>query len=183
MARTIRLSASEAERLALWAGRKAAFPAVGRLAPDYICMDGTIPRARLPQVLSRMKALSKRFGLAIVNVFHAGDGNLHPLILFDANKPGDVEKAEGLGAAILELCVEMGGVLSGEHGIGVEKRDLMGKMFSPEDLNQQMRVKCAFDPGQNLNPGKVFPTLHACVELGRMHVHRGRLPFPSLPRL
>jgi glycolate oxidase len=183
MARTIRLSASEAERLAFWAGRKAAFPAVGRLSPDYICMDGTIPRGRMPEMLSRMKALSKRAGLAIVNVFHAGDGNLHPLILFDANKPGDLEKTEALGAAILELCVEMGGVLSGEHGIGVEKRDLMGKMFGEEDLNQQMRVKCAFDPGQALNPGKVFPTLHACVELGRMHVHRGRLPFPSLPRL
>ena len=179
----VRLSNSDEERLALWAGRKAAFPAVGRLAPDYICMDGTIPRRALPQILTRMKALSARFGLPIVNVFHAGDGNLHPLILFDANKDGDVEKAEELGAAILELCVEMGGVLSGEHGIGLEKRDLMGRMFTVEDLNQQMRLKCAFDPAQRLNPGKVFPTLHACVELGRLHVHRGRLPFPSLPRL
>jgi glycolate oxidase len=182
-ASTIRLSTTEAERLAFWSGRKAAFPAVGRLAPDYVCMDGTIPRRKLPEMLTRMKALSQHFGLPIVNVFHAGDGNLHPLILFDSMKPGDVENAEGLGAAILELCVEMGGVLSGEHGIGVEKRDLMTKMFGAEDLDQQMRVKCAFDPAQRLNPGKVFPTLHACVELGKMHVHRGRLPFPSLPRL
>jgi glycolate dehydrogenase FAD-linked subunit len=182
-ATTIRFSGSDEERLALWAGRKAAFPAVGRLAPDYICMDGTIPRRTLPRMLREMKALSGRFGLPLVNVFHAGDGNLHPLILFDANKPGDVEKAEELGAAILTLCVEMGGVLSGEHGIGVEKRDLMGKMFGEEDLNQQMRLKCAFDPAGRLNPGKIFPTLHACVELGRMHVHRGRLPFPALPRL
>lgn len=179
----IRFSNSDAERLALWSGRKAAFPAVGRLAPDYICMDGTIPRRALPEILRKMAALSTQFGLAIVNVFHAGDGNIHPLILFDANKDGDVAKAEALGAAILELCVAMGGVLSGEHGIGLEKRDLMAKMFSADDLKQQERLKCAFDPGQLLNPGKVFPTLHACVELGKMHVHRGRLPFPALPRM
>jgi glycolate oxidase len=178
-----RLSANEPERQRLWAGRKAAFPAVGRLAPDYICMDGTIPRRRLAEVLGRMRALSAATGLAVVNVFHAGDGNLHPLILFDSEKLGDTERAQELGAAILKLCVEVGGVLSGEHGIGVEKRDLMGLMFSGDDLSQQQRLKCAFDPLGALNPGKVFPTLHACVELGRMHVHRGALPFPALPRL
>jgi glycolate oxidase len=179
----IRFSADEAERLKLWAGRKAAFPAVGRLAPDYICMDGTIPRGKLAEVLGAMRGLAQKAGLAVVNVFHAGDGNLHPLILFDEEKPGDTDRAQQLGADILKLCVDAGGVLTGEHGVGVEKRDLMGLMFSEDDLKQQQRVKCAFDPGQALNPGKVFPTLHACVELGRMHVHRGSLPFPALPRL
>lgn len=181
-ASALRVSQSEAERQAFWAGRKNAFPAVGRLAPDYFCMDGTIPRRALVQVLARMGTLARGRGLGLVNVFHAGDGNLHPLILFDANKPGDVEQAEALGADILKLCVEVGGVLTGEHGVGVEKRDLMGEMFSDDDLKQQERIKCAFDPHHQLNPGKMFPTLHACVELGRMHVHRGRLPFPSLPR-
>ena len=179
----IRFSADERERLHLWAGRKAAFPAVGRLAPDYICMDGTIPRSKLPEVLRAMRKLAEKAGLAVVNVFHAGDGNLHPLILFDSEKPGDTDRAQTLGADILKLCVDAGGVLSGEHGIGVEKRDLMGLMFSEDDLKQQQRLKCAFDPASMLNPGKVFPTLHACVELGRMHVHRGSLPFPNLPRL
>jgi glycolate oxidase len=179
---TCRASASEEERLLFWAGRKAAFPAVGRISPDYYCMDGTIPRARLPQVLKRMRELSAAYGLAVANVFHAGDGNLHPLILYDANKPGELEKTEAFGAEILKLCVEVGGVLTGEHGVGVEKRDLMPAMFSEADLNQQQRLKCAFDEGGLLNPGKVFPTLHRCAELGRLHVHAGRVAFPDLPR-
>ena len=179
---TLRASESEEERLRFWLGRKSAFPAVGRISPDYYCMDGTIPRARLAEVLSRMSALSARHGLRVANVFHAGDGNLHPLILYDANAPGELETAEAFGADILKLCVEVGGVLSGEHGIGVEKRDLMGEMFDEVDLNQQQRLKCAFDPDGLLNPGKMFPQLHRCAELGRMHIHRGKVPFPDLPR-
>jgi glycolate oxidase len=177
-----RTSETEAERLTFWAGRKAAFPAIGRISPDYLCMDGTIPRHRLPEVLTRMAELSEKHGLRVANVFHAGDGNLHPLILYDANAPEELEKAEDFGADILRLCVEVGGVLTGEHGVGVEKRDLMPAMFSEEDLKQQQRVKCAFDPDGLLNPGKVFPLLHRCAELGRMHIHRGRMPFPDLPR-
>jgi glycolate oxidase len=177
-----RASTSEEERLLFWAGRKAAFPAVGRISPDYYCMDGTIPRARLPQVLARMRELSQHYGLAVANVFHAGDGNLHPLILYDANKPGELERTERFGADILRLCVEVGGVLTGEHGVGVEKRDLMPAMFSEADLAQQQRLKCAFDEQGLLNPGKVFPTLHRCAELGRMHVHAGRVAFPDIPR-
>jgi glycolate oxidase len=177
-----KISASEAERLAFWAGRKAAFPAVGSLAPDYFCMDGTIPRHRLAAVLNRIRELSKKHGLRVANVFHAGDGNLHPLILFDANRPDELARAEALGADILLLCVEMGGVLTGEHGVGIEKRDLMPAMFSEIDLAQQIRVKCAFDPDHLLNPGKVFPVLHRCAEMGRLHVSGGRLPFPELPR-
>jgi len=179
---SVRASESEDERLLFWAGRKAAFPAVGRISPDYYCMDGTIPRGKLPIVLGRMRELSEQFGLRVANVFHAGDGNLHPLILYDANKPGELEAAEQLGAEILKLCVEVGGVLTGEHGVGVEKRDLMPTMFSETDLQQQQRVKCAFDPDALLNPGKMFPELHRCAELGRLHVHRGQLPFPDLPR-
>ena len=175
-------SRSEQERLLFWAGRKAAFPAVGRISPDYYCMDGTIPRAQLPVVLKRMKEMSAKYGLRVANVFHAGDGNLHPLILYDANKPGELEKTEKFGAEILKLCVEVGGVLTGEHGVGVEKRDLMYTMFSETDLNQQQRVKCAFDSKGLLNPGKVFPQLHRCAELGRLHVHAGKLPFPDIPR-
>ncbi len=181
-ASSIRASGSEEERLKFWAGRKAAFPAVGRISPDYFCMDGTIPRGKLPAVLSRMAELSQRFGLRVANVFHAGDGNLHPLILYDANVPGELETAEEFGAEILKLCVEVGGVLTGEHGVGVEKRDLMGVMFSEDDLKHQQRVKCAFDPEGRLNPGKVFPILHRCAELGRMHVHGGKMPFPDIPR-
>ncbi|MFY9351104.1 MAG: FAD-linked oxidase C-terminal domain-containing protein [Sphingobium sp.] len=177
-----RTSRDEAERLAFWAGRKAAFPAVGRLAPDYYCMDGTIPRRRLPEVLERMAALSERYGLGVANVFHAGDGNLHPLILYDANRPGELDRAEAFGNDILRLCVEVGGVLTGEHGVGVEKRDLMPEMFGETDLAQQQRIKCAFDPDLLLNPGKMFPVLHRCAELGRMHVHKGAVPFPELPR-
>jgi glycolate oxidase len=181
-ATTVRTSASEAERLAFWAGRKAAFPAVGRIAPDYYCMDGTIPRRELPHVLTRISEMAADYGLGVANVFHAGDGNLHPLILYDADKPGQLEAAEAFGADILKLCVAVGGVLTGEHGVGVEKRDLMGEMFTATDLACQQRLKCAFDPDLLLNPGKVFPTLHRCAELGRMHVHRGQLAFPELPR-
>ncbi len=179
---TLRASQDEAERIAFWAGRKAAFPAVGRISPDYYCMDGTIPRRRLPEVLERMAELSEQYGLGVANVFHAGDGNLHPLILYDANQPGQLERAEAFGSDILRLCVEVGGVLTGEHGVGVEKRDLMPVMFSEADLDHQQRLKCAFDPQSLLNPGKVFPTLHRCAELGRMHIHRGELPHPELPR-
>ena len=181
-ATTLRASNSEQERLLLWAGRKAAFPAMGRISPDYLCMDGTIPRAMLPRVLQRMREMSHTYGLRVANVFHAGDGNLHPLILYDANAPGELERAEAFGAAILKLCVEVGGVLTGEHGVGVEKRDLMPVMFSETDLAQQQRLKCAFDAEGLLNPGKVFPTLHRCAELGRMHVSGGALPFPDIPR-
>ncbi len=179
---SMRVSNSEAERASFWAGRKAAFPAVGRISPDYYCMDGTIPRHQLPKVLGRMNELSQQYGLRVANVFHAGDGNLHPLILYDANVPGELEKAEDFGSDILTLCVEVGGVLTGEHGVGVEKRDLMPTMFTETDLNHQQRVKCAFDPEGLLNPGKVFPELHRCAELGRMHIHRGQVPFPDIPR-
>ncbi|HXQ41885.1 MAG TPA: FAD-linked oxidase C-terminal domain-containing protein [Candidatus Udaeobacter sp.] len=177
-----RVSRDEAERQRFWAGRKAAFPAVGRISPDYYCMDGTIPRRRLPEVLAKMQAMSRACGLRVANVFHAGDGNLHPLILYDANKPGELETAEAFGADILRLCVAVGGVLTGEHGVGVEKRDLMGEMFNETDLAQQERLKCAFDSEGLLNPGKMFPVLHRCAELGRMHVSAGKLPHPELPR-
>ncbi|MBV8594205.1 MAG: FAD-binding protein [Caulobacteraceae bacterium] len=181
-ARSARASADEAERLAFWAGRKAAFPAVGRLAPDYYCMDGTIPRAALPGVLARIEEMSAAYGLKVANVFHAGDGNLHPLILYDANVPGELETAEAFGAEILKLCVAVGGVLTGEHGVGVEKRDLMEVQFAEADLDQQRRLKRAFDAAELFNPGKVFPTLHRCAELGRVHVHGGATRFPDLPR-
>ena len=179
---TCRISNSEVERNLFWAGRKAAFPAVGRISPDYLCMDGTIPRGKLPEALARIRELSVKYDLRVANVFHAGDGNLHPLILYDANKPGEMERAEAFGADILRVCVKLGGVLTGEHGVGIEKRDLMPEMFSEIDLNQQQRLKCAFDAQGLLNPGKVFPTLHRCAELGRMHVHGGKLAFPDLPR-
>ena len=181
-ATSVRVSTSEEERQKFWAGRKAAFPAVGRISPDYYCMDGTIPRRALPLVLNRINEMSAHHGLRVANVFHAGDGNLHPLILYDANKPGELEKAEEFGSDILRLCVEVGGVLTGEHGVGVEKRDLMEVQFDEDDLRQQQRVKCAFDPDSLLNPGKVFPKLHRCAELGRVHIHRGQIPFPDLPR-
>jgi glycolate oxidase len=179
---TLRISETEQERMLFWAGRKAAFPAVGRISADYMCMDGTIPRKRLPEVLRGMNELSEKHRLRVANVFHAGDGNLHPLILFDANVDDELERAEAFGADILRLCVEVGGVLTGEHGVGVEKRDLMGAMFSDTDLAIQQRLKCAFDRDGLLNPGKVFPVLHACAELGRMRVTNGQLSFPELPR-
>ncbi len=179
---TSRVSKNEAERELFWAGRKAAFPAVGRISPDYYCMDGTIPRKTLPLVLSRMRDMSDKYRLRVANVFHAGDGNLHPLIMYDANKADELHRAEEFGADILRLCVEVGGVLTGEHGVGVEKRDLMDTMFNEDDLNQQQRLKCAFDPRALLNPGKVFPQLCRCAELGRVHVHRGQVRFPDLPR-
>jgi glycolate oxidase len=181
-AASCRVSQSESERLIFWAGRKAAFPAVGRISPDYYCVDGTIPRKKLSEVLRHMAELSRRHGLRVANVFHAGDGNLHPLILYDANQPGELERAEEFGADILRHCVAVGGVLTGEHGVGVEKRDLMGTMFTAADLDQQMRVKCAFDSEGLLNPGKVFPQLRRCAELGRVHVHHGQTAFPELPR-
>jgi glycolate oxidase len=178
----VRASTSEEERMTFWAGRKAAFPAVGRMSPDYYCMDGTIPRNKLPIVLRRIAELSEHYGLRVANVFHAGDGNLHPLILYDANNPGELEKTEEFGSEILKLCVEVGGVLTGEHGVGVEKRDLMDTMFDEDDLKHQQRIKCAFDPDGALNPGKVFPVLHRCAELGRVHVHKGQHRFPDIPR-
>ncbi len=178
----LKVSTSEAERLLFWSGRKAAFPAVGRISPDYLCMDGTIPRKKLPEVLRGISDLSVRHGLRVANVFHAGDGNLHPLILFDSNVADELERAEKFGADILRLCVKVGGVLTGEHGVGVEKRDLMPEMFSEDDLAAQMRVKCAFDEQGLLNPGKVFPTLHRCADMGMMRVSGGAVPFPDLPR-
>ncbi len=181
-ATSCRVSNSEEERLLFWAGRKAAFGAVGRISPDYYCMDGTIPRRRVSDVLARIKQMEAEHGLRCANVFHAGDGNLHPLILYDANRPGELDRAEAFGNDILRLCVEVGGVLTGEHGVGVEKRDLMGTMFTETDLDQQMRLKCAFDPDSLLNPGKVFPQLCRCAELGRVHVHAGQTRFPELPR-
>ncbi len=181
-ATTLRVSGSEAERVLFWSGRKAAFPAVGRISPDYLCMDGTIPKKRLPEVLRGISELGVKHDLRIANVFHAGDGNLHPLILFDANKPGELDRAKACGDDILRLCVNVGGVLTGEHGVGIEKRDLMSEMFSAEDLAVQMRVKCAFDDKGLLNPGKVFPTLHRCADMGMLQVTGGKLPFADIPR-
>ncbi|MEA3642733.1 MAG: FAD-linked oxidase C-terminal domain-containing protein [Lamprobacter sp.] len=178
----VRTAADDAERLRFWKGRKAAFPAVGRISPDYYCMDGTIPRRQLGPVLNRIAELSAEVGLPVANVFHAGDGNLHPLILYDANNPGELEQAESLGGAILELCVEVGGTVTGEHGVGVEKLNQMCVQFNSAELTQMHAVKAAFDPKGLLNPGKAVPTLHRCAEFGAMHVHHGELKFPELPR-
>ena len=178
----VRVARDEEERARFWAGRKASFPAVGRLSPDYYCMDGTIPRRELPKVLTRTAELSEEYGLRVVNVFHAGDGNLHPLILYDANRPGELEQVEELGAKILELCVEVGGTISGEHGVGVEKIDQMCVQFAATELQHFHAVKSAFDAAGLLNPGKAVPTLTRCAELGGMHVHGGELPFPDLER-
>ena len=178
----VRVSRDEADRLRMWAGRKAAFPAVGRLSPDYYCMDGTIPRRHLAKVLRRISDLSKEYGLAVANVFHAGDGNLHPLILYNANKPGELEKTEELGGKILEFCIEVGGTVTGEHGVGVEKINQMCLQFTRVELEQFHALKAAFDPRGLLNPGKAVPTLSRCAEFGRMHVHGGKLVHPELER-
>jgi glycolate oxidase len=178
----LQVSRDEAERQRFWAGRKAAFPAMGRLSPDYYCMDGTIPRRHLAKVLADIGALSAEYGLPICNVFHAGDGNLHPLILYDANRPGELERTEELGGRILELCVAVGGTITGEHGVGLEKINQMCVQFNGDELEQFHAVKRAFDPHGLLNPGKAIPTLHRCAEFGAMHVHQGRLPHPELER-
>jgi glycolate oxidase len=178
----IRTAKDEAERLTFWKGRKAAFPAVGRISPDYYCMDGTIPRKRLPEVLKTIAELSTEYGLPVANVFHAGDGNLHPLILYDANKPGELERTEEFGGKILELCVKVGGTITGEHGVGMEKINQMCVQFESAELTQFHAVKNAFDKKGLLNPGKAVPTLHRCAEFGAMHIHRGELPFPELER-
>ncbi len=178
----VRTASSEEERIAFWKGRKSAFPAVGRISPDYYCMDGTIPRKQLPTVLHEIGVLSRHYELPVANVFHAGDGNLHPLILYDANKPGELEKTEEFGGKILELCVEVGGTITGEHGVGMEKLNQMCVQFKPLELQQFHAVKHAFDPDELLNPGKAVPTLHCCAEFGAMHVHHGELKFPELER-
>ncbi len=178
----VRQAETEAERRKFWAGRKAAFPAVGRISPDYYCMDGTIPRRRLAEVLKGIADLSQAYGLGVANVFHTGDGNLHPLILYDANHPGELERAEEFGVRILELCVAAGGTVTGEHGVGMEKLDPMCLQFSPEELAQFHAVKAAFDPKGLLNPGKAIPTLPRCAEFGAMHVHQGAVPHPELER-
>jgi glycolate oxidase len=178
----VRVSQSEAERLKFWAGRKAAFPAVGRISPDYYCMDGTIPRKRLAEVLAGIAAMEKKYGLRCANVFHAGDGNLHPLIMYDANVEGELGRAEEFGGEILELCVKLGGTITGEHGVGVEKIKQMCVQFSPAELEMFHAVKRAFDEHALLNPGKAVPTNHRCAEYGKMHVRGGKLPFPDLPR-
>lgn len=178
----LHMAQSEAERLLLWKGRKSAFPAVGRLSPDYYCIDGTIPRRELATVLSRMDELSKEYNLRIANVFHAGDGNLHPLIMYDASVEGETERTERLGSAILQLCVAVGGTVTGEHGVGVEKINEMCVQFDTPTLNQFHAVKAAFDPDGLLNPGKVIPTLQRCAEFGAMHVHHGQVPHPDIER-
>ncbi|HEY1028117.1 MAG TPA: glycolate oxidase subunit GlcD [Pseudomonas sp.] len=178
----VRLARDESERVKFWAGRKNAFPAVGRISPDYYCMDGTIPRRELPGVLRGIAELSEEYGLRVANVFHAGDGNMHPLILFDANVPGELERAEAIGGKILELCVKVGGSITGEHGVGREKINQMCAQFNSDEITLFHAVKAAFDPTGLLNPGKNIPTLHRCAEFGAMHVHHGQLPFPELER-
>jgi glycolate oxidase len=181
-AASIHIAKTASERARLWAGRKSAFPAVGRISPDYYCMDGTIPRKHLAHVLQKINDFSQQYGLGVANVFHAGDGNLHPLILYDANRPGELEKAERFGADILALCVKVGGSITGEHGVGHEKLDSMCVQFAEAELEVFHAVKRAFDPDELLNPGKAVPTLHRCAELGAMHVHHGQLSHPELPR-
>jgi glycolate oxidase len=181
-ATAIRVSKDERERLLLWSGRKASFPAIGRITPDYYCMDGTIPRRALAEVLLRIEALSEQYQLRCANVFHAGDGNLHPLIMFDANKPDEIRRTEAFGADILELCIAVGGTITGEHGVGVEKLPQMCVQFAPGELECFLGIKAAFDPQMLLNPGKGVPTLARCAEFGKMHVHHGNLPHPELPR-
>ena len=178
----VRVAQDEKERAAFWSGRKNAFPAVGRISPDYYCMDGTIPRRHLARVLEGITALSEEYGLPVANVFHAGDGNLHPLILYDANNPGELERTEEFGARILELCVEVGGTITGEHGVGMEKINQMCVQFSAAEIEQFHAVKAALDPERLLNPGKAIPSSARCSELGGMHVHGGQLPFPDIER-
>ena len=179
----IKVSQNEAERLRYWSGRKNAFPASGRISPDYYCMDGTIPRAQLPRVLNEIARLSDKYQLRCANVFHAGDGNLHPLIMFDANVPGELQRAEDFGADILELCVEVGGTITGEHGVGIEKINQMCVQFSPKELTRMHEIKHAFDEHALLNPGKAVPTLHRCAEFGKMRISQGKpMPFSELPR-
>ena len=178
----IKTSRDESERLRFWAGRKAAFPAAGRVSPDYYCMDGTIPRKSLAFVLTGIERLSTEYGLRCMNVFHAGDGNLHPLILYDANQPGELQKTEEFGAKILEMCIDVGGTITGEHGVGIEKINQMCSQFTRHELEMFHSVKAAFDPSGLLNPGKAIPTLRRCAEHGAMHVHRGEEKFPDLPR-
>ena len=178
----LQVSHSEAERLLFWAGRKNAFPAAGRVSPDYYCMDGTIPRRHLGRVLGAIEQMEDEYGLRCANVFHAGDGNLHPLIMFDSNQPNEVERAEKFGAAILELCVQVGGTVTGEHGVGIEKINQMCIQFTREELEFFGAVKRGFDPYGLLNPEKVIPTLARCAEYGKMHVHNGEIRFPDLPR-
>ncbi len=179
---SIKISKNEKQRLKFWAGRKAAFPACGDMAPDYYCMDGTIPRGKLAEVLKEIQRLSKKYNLPVANAFHAGDGNLHPLIMYDANEKNSLEKTEKFGAEILKYCVKVGGVLTGEHGVGVEKRELMCEMFNNNDIQQQIKIKKALDESSLLNPGKVYPILRKCAEEGRVHVHKGRTRFPDIPR-
>ena len=179
---SIKLSNNEKERLSFWAGRKAAFPACGAMAPDYYCMDGTIPRGKLSEALKEIKRLSKKYNLPVANAFHAGDGNLHPLIMFDGNNKDQLKRTEEFGAEILKYCVKLGGVLTGEHGVGIEKRELMCEMFNDNDIQQQLKIKKSLDEKNLLNPGKVYPILRKCAEEGRIHVHRGEEKFPDLPR-
>jgi glycolate oxidase len=181
-ASAIAVSQTEAERMKFWSGRKNAFPAAGRISPDYYCMDGTIPRKKLAQVLTGIELMEAEFGLRCANVFHAGDGNLHPLILFDANQPGEFDRAEAFGAAILALCVEVGGTITGEHGVGKEKINSMCIQFSRSELDAFFAVKRAFDVPFLLNPDKAIPTLNRCAEFGKMRVTGGVLPFADLPR-
>lgn len=178
----IQIAKDEQQRVQFWAGRKAAFPAVGRLSPDYYCMDGTIPRHQIANVLKRITDLSKEYNQTVVNVFHAGDGNLHPLILFDANNEGELERTEELGGKILDYCVEVGGTITGEHGVGIEKINQMCGQFNSDEITQFHAIKTAFDEKQLLNPGKNIPTLQRCAEFGAMHVHNGELPHPELER-
>ena len=179
---SIKISKNEKQRINFWAGRKAAFPACGDMAPDYYCMDGTIPRRKLAEVLKEILRLSKKYNLPVANAFHAGDGNLHPLIMYDANEKNSLEKTEKFGAEILKYCVKVGGVLTGEHGVGVEKRELMCEMFNNNDIQQQIKIKKALDESSLLNPGKVYPILRKCAEEGRVHVHKGKTRFPDIPR-
>ena len=179
---SIKISKTNEERLKFWAGRKAAFPACGVLAPDYLCMDGSIPRSKLAEVLKEIDRLSKKYDLPVANAFHAGDGNLHPLIMFDANDEESLRKTEEFGAEILKYCVKVGGALTGEHGVGIEKRELMCEAFNNTDIQQQLTIKVALDPNSLLNPGKVYPILRKCAEEGRVHVHGGKTKFPDIPR-